>query len=89
MKDNRIDKKTRDMIKKDLDKINKSLDDYSKQDVGYGKAVLRVYYDFLYKMYDKGDFRATIMADSLDDDNVINKELQYKYNNPMSNMKVR
>ena len=89
LKDNRIDKKTRDMIKKDLDKINKSLDDYSKQDVGYGKAVLRVYYDFLYKMYDKGDFRATIMADSLDDDNVINKELQYKYNNPMNKMKVR
>ena len=89
LKDKRIDKKTRDLIKKDLDKINKSLDDYAKQDVGYGKAVLRVYYDFLYKMYDKGDLRSTIMADSLDDENIINKELQYKYNNPMSKMKVR
>ena len=40
-------------------------------------------------MYDKGDLRSTIMADVLDDDNVINKELQYKYNNPMRKMKVR
>lgn len=89
LKDNRIDKKTRDMIKKDLDKINKGLDDYAKQDVGYGQAVKRLYYDFLYKLYDKGDLRGTLIADSIDDDNVINKELQYKYNNPMSNMKVR
>ena len=89
LKDKRIDKKTRDLIKKDLDKINKSLDDYAKQDVSYSKSVLRAYYEFLYKMYDKGDLRSTIMADVLDDDNVINKELQYKYNNPMRKMKVR
>lgn len=89
LKDKRIDKKTRDLIKKDLDKINKSLDDYAKQDVSYSKSVLRAYYEFLYKIYDKGDLRSTIMADVLDDDNVINKELQYKYNNPMRKMKVR
>ena len=89
LKDKRIDKKTRDLIKKDLDKINKSLDDYAKQDVGYSKSVLRAYYEFLYKMYDKGDLRSTIMADCLDDENVINRELQYKYNNPMNKMKVR
>ena len=89
LKDKRIDKKTRDLIKKDLDNINKSLDEYAKQDVGYSKSVLRAYYEFLYKMYDKGDLRSTIMADCLDDENVINRELQYKYNNPMSNMKVR
>ena len=89
LKDKRIDKRTRDLIKKDLDKINKSLDDYAKQDVSYSKSVLRAYYEFLYKMYDKGDLRSTIMADVLDDDNVINKELQYKYNNPMRKMKVR
>ena len=41
------------------------------------------------KMYDKGDLRSTIMADCLDDENVINRELQYKYNNPMRKMKVR
>ena len=89
LKDKRIDKKTRDLIKKDLDNINKSLDEYSKQDVGYSKSVLRAYYEFLYKMYDKGDLRSTIMADCLDDENVINRELQYKYNNPMNKMKVR
>ena len=89
LKDKRIDKKTRDLIKKDLDNINKSLDEYAKQDVSYSKSVLRAYYEFLYKMYDKGDLRSTIMADVLDDDNVINKELQYKYNNPMRKMKVR
>ena len=89
LKDKRIDKKTRDLIKKDLDNINKSLDEYAKQDVGYSKSVLRAYYEFLYKMYDKGDLRSTIMADCLDDENVINRELQYKYNNPMNKMKVR
>ena len=89
LKDKRIDKKTRDRIKKDLDNINKSLNDYAKQDVGYNKSVLRAYYEFLYKMYDKGDLRSTIMADCLDDENVINRELQYKYNNPMNKMKVR
>ena len=89
LKDKRIDKKTRDLIKKDLDNINKSLNDYAKQDVSYSKSVLRAYYEFLYKMYDKGDLRSTIMADCFDDDNVINKELQYKYNNPMNKMKVR
>lgn len=89
LKDKRIDKKTRDLIKKDLDNINKSLDEYSKQDVGYSKSVLRAYYEFLYKMYDKGDLRSTIMADCLDDENVINRELQYKYNNSMNKMKVR
>ena len=89
LKDKRVDKKTRDLIKKDLDNINKSLDEYAKQDVGYSKSVLRAYYEFLYKMYDKGDLRSTIMADCLDDENVINRELQYKYNNPMNKMKVR
>ena len=89
LKDKRIDKKTRDLIKKDLDNINKSLDEYAKQYVGYSKSVLRTYYEFLYKMYDKGDLRSTIMADCLDDENVINRELQYKYNNPMNKMKVR
>ena len=89
LKDKRIDKKTRDLIKKDLDNINKSLNDYAKQDVGYSKSVLRAYYEFLYKMYDKGDLRSTIMTDCLDDENVINREIQYKYNNPMNKMKVR
>lgn len=89
LKDKRIDKKTRDLIKKDLDNINKSLDEYAKQDVGYSKSVLRAYYEFLYKMYDKGDLRSTIMADCLDDDNVINRELQYKYKNPVNKVKVR
>ena len=89
LKDKRVDKKTRDLIKKDLDKINKGLDNYAKQDVGYSKSVLRAYYEFLYKMYDKGDLRSTIMGDCLDDENVINRELQYKYNNPVNKVKVR